>query len=220
MSRKNAGVTLGLCLLAAGTAGADSDAMKNCIAQWTTSCSKDCATAKCVSTCTTQAHDQCAKNIAAPQHVFNGPVSSTPVNDPQVCAAAPSDLSCHRISIDQLSEGSAISVTGAACSVVTGTVANRAYFGGGVTMYVICPNQGQFSASTAVIGRTCSSPTDGSFTIVASNECAGQTGCYGLIAVTPVGQNNFCGGDTTTVTTPPNGDPGWATCTGGGCPDI
>ncbi|MFN2548327.1 MAG: hypothetical protein ABR567_12915 [Myxococcales bacterium] len=192
--------------------------MKNCIAAWATSCSKDCATAKCVSTCTTQAHDQCARNVAAPQHVFNGPVASTPVTDPQVCSAAPAEVSCHRLSVDQLDTGSAISVTGAACSVVTGTVANKAFWGGGITMYVICPNQSQFSASTAVIGRACSSPTDGSFSIVATNDCAGQTGCYGVIAVTPVGENNQCGGDV--IQAPTNGDPGWATCTSGPCPDI
>jgi hypothetical protein len=218
MSRSNAAIvfTIALCLFVAGRAGAQNDPVNNCIAALTTSCSNDCATPRCVSTCAAQAHDQCTKDVTTPQHVFNGPVSSTPVTDPQVCAAAPSDLSCHRITVDQLVQGSAIAVTGAACSTVSGNVSNKAFWGGGVTMYVVCPNQGQFSASSSIIGRTCSSPADGSFSVVASNECAGQTGCYGMIAVTPVGQNNSCGGDAA----PANSDPGWTTCTGGACPGL
>src|SRR5438105_1113883 len=125
----------------AGGVSAQSDPVKNCIAALTASCSNECATARCTSNCATQAHDQCTKNVAAPQHAFNGPVSATPITDPQVCSAAPAEVSCRRLGVDQLAEGSAIAVTGAACAMVNGAVANKAFWVGGVAVYVGCPYQ-------------------------------------------------------------------------------
>ena len=168
-----------VCLLWSAVVRADSDAVKNCIAAWVTSCSKDCATARCVSNCTTQAQDHCAKDITAPQHVFNGPVTSTPI------PCANGDTSCG--------------------SIVSGTVTNSQFWGGDVTIYVICPSSGEGPATTFIIGRAPISATDGKFTMTVGSTFSGQNGCYGLIAVTPVAGAA-------------SHDPGWAPCTGGPCP--
>ena len=218
MSRKHAGIAFALCLVAAAGAGADSDAVKNCISAWVTSCSRDCATARCVSNCTTQAHAMCTKDITQPQHVFNGPVTSTPLPAAQ-CTPPDGTLSCQpppAITIDT----TIASVVGSTCSQIAGTVFNSAYFGGNVTIYVICPagsptpNSGP---STTIIGQGRSSCVDGSFSFQATNVCGGQqTGCYGLIAATPPSSCEACG--TCGDTQPSPGDPGWNTCTSDCCP--
>lgn len=192
--RRTAFVLFVLLLSAGGVLRADDDAVKNCISAWVTSCAKDCATAKCVAQCTTQAHAMCTKDITQPQHVFNGPVTTAPATECPiegipVCANP------------TLPTGS--------CSTVSGTVADPAFFGGTVTIYVICPagkpDARNESVTTTVLGRTLSSITDGTFTMTVTNQCSGQTGCYAIIAVGPPAGS---------------GDPGWTPCTGGGvCPN-
>jgi hypothetical protein len=211
MNRKNAGIAFALCLLAAGTAGADSDQVKNCISDWTTSCSKECATSKCVSNCTTQAQLECKKDVTQPQHVFNGPVVSTPVDSctPQFSGAACAPFVSQDVTV----------APPASCTTLTGTVANKAYWGGNVTVYVVCPagsplGRGSEITTTTIIGQAQSSCADGSFSMTATNACSGQTGCYGLIAATPASSCETCG--TCGLTTP--GDPGWNTCTSSLCP--
>lgn len=182
-----------LFLLAGPIARAeDDDSVKNCIAAWVTSCSKDCSTAKCVSQCTTQAHDHCTKDISQPQHVFNGPVTATPASE---CV------------LDTVPACANPSLQSGSCSTVSGTVADPAFFGGPVTIYVVCP-QGKPDArnealTTTVLGRTRSSSADGTFTMTVTNQCSGQTGCYAIIAVAPPAGS---------------GDPGWTGCTGSVCP--
>ncbi len=205
MNRKNGRIAFALCLLA-GRVDADTDPVTSCIADWTASCSKDCVTSQCVSNCTTQAHDQCNANVTAVQQVFSGPVTGTPTDQ---CTPPDSTPACAPDSVATAS---------ASCSMISGTVANRALRGGQVTIYVICPpftpagrqNDGN---STTVIGSTQSSCSDGSFTLTATNACAGQTGCYGIIAATPPSSCDACG---TCSATP--GDPGWSTCTSASCP--
>src|SRR5207237_9423910 len=132
------GIVFACCLLAAATARADAigddDNVKNCEAAMTSQCSADCANARCVAACAKQSREACKVNITTPQHVFNGPVISTPV--------------------------ACLSITTATCSAVSGSVANRNFFGGSVTLYAICPVR-SVNANTAVIGTTCSSATDG-----------------------------------------------------------
>ena len=204
MNRKNGGIGFALCLLA-GRVGADSSAMTQCIADWTTSCSKDCATSQCVSDCTTQARAMCDVNVTAAQQAFRGPVTATPTDQ---CTPPPTpDCAPYPVS-----------TASAACSVISGTVANEALWGGQVTIYVICPpfapaGRGLESVTTTVIGFTQSSCSDGSFTLTATNACAGQTGCYGLIAATPPESCESCG---TCAATP--GDPNWSSCTSAACP--
>lgn len=176
------------------------DPVTNCIAQWTTYCSAECATSKCVSNCTTQAQSMCRKDIAAPQNVFSGPVTATPVQCP---SGLPSPLTCSSpspITLDALTDTTS-------CSAINGTVAQKGMYGGNVTIYVVCPagtpigNPGQIT-STTIIGQAATSALDGSFGMVLVNSCGGPTGCYGLIGVTP----------------PTGADPGWNTCTSAACP--
>lgn len=179
MNRNSLGVGVALCLMA-GHASAD---FTSCVAEWTTACAKTCTTSQCVSNCTTQAQNQCAINLAAPQQVFSGPVTAAPVDSctqPDVLACAPG--------------------TGAltGCSNMSGTVADKAAWGGLVTIYVICPNAQ--NASTTVLGSGAISIADGSFSFSVTNACGGRTGCYGLFAVTSAG------------------DPTWSTCTSSSCP--
>ena len=220
MNRKSAGIAFALCLLIGSSVNADDDRdghVKKCRDDWVTSCSKECATARCVSNCTTQAHDQCGKDITAQQKTFSGPVTGTPTNE---CTPPDGRLAC--------APGLAITIdsnvapdTAASCSVIAGTVANHAYWGGDVTIYVICPagspvgNPGQATTST-VVGQAQSSCTDGTFSITATNQCGGQTGCYGLIAATPPTSCEACG--TCGDTAPAPGDPGWNGCTSTACP--
>jgi len=159
-------------------------------------CSEDCKTSRCVAKCEREAHDGCKVNVIATQHVFNGPVTSTPVSCPT-------------------------GGDGSACSAVKGTVANRAFFGGSVTFYAICPIRARADAITTVIATVCSSATDGTFSVIAPNTFAGQNGCYGLVAVAP-SPSNGCGVENFSPDAPPptNGDPGWNTCTGAPCPAI
>lgn len=214
MNLKITGTVVALCLLASGSVRADSGGIKNCIAQWTTSCSAGCATAQCVANCTTQAHDQCAKDIAAPQATFSGPVTATPVSceNPPVAACTPSLL---------ITTDGSVGGVSANCSQISGTVANRAFWGGDVTIYVVCPpftpagHQNDIT-TTSVIGQAGSSCTDGTFTVTAANACGGQTGCYGLIAVTPASSCEACGTCGASTNTP--GDPNWSTCTSTCCP--
>ena len=214
MTWKITGIVVALCLLPSSSVRADSGATKNCIAQWTTSCSAGCATAQCVANCTTQAHDQCAKDIAAPQATFSGPVTATPVSceSPPVAACTPNL---------QITTDGSVSGVSADCSQISGTVANKAFWGGNVTVYVVCPpgtpagNQNE-STTTSVIGLGSSSCTDGTFTLTATNSCGGQTGCYGLIAVTPASSCEACG--TCGASTSTQGDPNWNSCTSTACP--
>jgi hypothetical protein len=210
MNRKNGGIGFALCLLA-GRVSADSDAVTQCIADWTTSCSKDCATSQCVSDCTTQARAMCDVNVTAAQQAFRGPVTATPTDQ---CTPPPTPLAC----APELVLGSPAPPANATCSVISGSVANNALWGGQVTIYVICPpltpaGHENGVPTTTTIGNAQSSCADGSFTITASNVCAGQTGCYGLIAATPPESCDSCG---TCAATP--GDPGWSTCTSASCP--
>lgn len=220
MNRKNAGIVFALCLGAAATVRADDsdDARKSCIATWTTACSKDCAGAKCVSNCTTQAHNKCRTNLVAPQLVFNGPVSAVPTSQ---CPPLDGRLVCAppvQITVDD----TVVSVVGATCSLVSGTVANRNYFGGNVTVWVICPagtpvGSGSQATTSTIVGQGQSSCADGKFSFAATNQCGGvQTGCYGLIAATPPSSCETCG--TCDAVQPPPGDPGWNTCTSDVCP--
>jgi hypothetical protein len=217
MSRKNAGSVFALCLLMAGSVGADDDAKNNCIAAWVASCSRDCATPKCVSTCTSQAHQMCAQNVVAPQSVFNGPVVSTPTTqcvaqDRPFCAPPPA------ITVSD----SAAAVVGSTCSIVSGTVTTPAFFGGQVIIYVVCPpgapvGSGSQATTTTIVGSGQSDCATGKFSFTASNACGGQsTGCYGLIAATPPSSCEACG--TCGAPASPPGDPGWNTCTGDVCP--
>ena len=209
-----AGGALLLCLFASSRAVANNDGEKSCIAEWTASCSKDCTTAKCVSECTTQAHDHCVKDIAAPQNTFKGPVTATPTT----CDAPP--VAACSAPIVVTADGTVATVA-QNCSTVTGTVANKALWGGQVTIYVVCPagtpvGQPNETATTSVIGQTSSSCSDGSFILTATNSCSGQTGCYGVIAATPPTSCEACG--TCGAATPAAGDPNWSTCTDGCCP--
>ncbi len=156
MSRSNIGIAAALWLVA-GRANADST---SCVAAWTTACDKACTTSQCVSNCTTQAQTQCAVNLAAPQQLFNGPVTAAPVDS----CTAPIGLAC---------APSVGALTG--CSNISGTVANKASWGGLVTIYVICPNAG--SPSTTAIGSGAISTADGSFSFSVTNACGGRTGC-------------------------------------------
>jgi hypothetical protein len=195
-----------LCLLNTGIVRADSDAVKNCIANWVTSCSKECATAKCVSNCTTQAHERCTLNVVNPQMVFSGPVTSTFTDQ---CVPPEGAPACA-----PLSGQGTIASAGAACSVVSGTVADHQFWGGTVTIYIVCPagsppGNSREVTSVTIIASATSSCADGKFSMTGTNACAGQTGCYGLIAVTPPP-----GSCSPTLV----GDPGWSTCTGAICP--
>ena len=196
---------------AAGMKPAADENVKNCVANHTKECAEDCKTSRCVSKCEKAARDECKVNVIIAQHVFNGAVTSTPtdqceVGEPPVCAS-PNFTPANP------------------CSVIKGTVSNRAFFGGPVTIYVICPPgspagiEQPRGTTTTVLGQTCSSATDGSFTVTITNQCSGQTGCYGLIAAAPATRFD-CLGDAPVTAPPPNGDPGWDTCTSGGCPDI
>lgn len=219
MNRKLAGVAIALCLAATGSY-ADSDAIKNCIAQWTTSCNNDCeGNGKCQSLCTTQAHDKCTRNIAQAQQTFSGPVTAAPAacteDTLQVSACSPRIITNDDVVLSQAP---------ATCSQLTGTVANKNFYGGSVVIYVVCPANARVNqpGSTTIVGETCSDPSTGAFTINASNACSGQTGCYGLIAVAPgpvslQSTEQSCPGNNST-TSP--GDPNWSTCTSSTCPDI
>ncbi|TMA32927.1 MAG: hypothetical protein E6J88_01625 [Deltaproteobacteria bacterium] len=215
MNCKNIGWVFALCLVAAANAGADDrddndqdENVKNCEANHTKECAEDCKTARCVSKCEKEARAECKVNVIIAQHVFNGGVISTPTDQ----CSIDEEFQCAR----------GQNTNPAPCSMLKGTVANRAFFGGSVTVYVICPRVvfGTPTSSSTVIGSTCSDPNNGSFTLTETNACSGQTGCYGLIAVAPPGPDNVCGGETPVTAPPPNGDPGWDTCTSGGCPDI
>jgi hypothetical protein len=121
------------------------------------------------------------------------------------------------------STDSIAAVTGSTCSLVSGTVSNPAFFGGQVTIYVICPagmpaGSGNQALTTTVIGSGVSSCTDGKFSFVATSVCGGQqTGCYGLIAATPPTSCEACG---TCANGPASTDPGWNTCTNSACPST
>jgi len=214
MNRKNAGIVFALCLLSAGTVGADNDRdrddddnVRNCVGERSRDCSEDCKTSRCVAKCEKEAHEKCKVDVIVPQHVFNGAVISTPTNQ----CSVDEEFQCARGQNN----------TTAPCSALRGTVANRALWGGSVTVYVICPRvvEGTPTSTSTVIGSTCRSATNGSFTLTAPNACSGQTGCYGLITVAPAGVDNACGVDNPSPATP-NGDPGWSTCTSGPCPEL
>jgi hypothetical protein len=192
------GLVAALGLGVAGTAQAQSDHVKNCIAAWVSSCSADCTTARCVSACTTQAHAVCEQNITQPQNVFSGPVVSTPL-DPSECPSNDGVLAC------QLPLTAAAQST---CSSVAGTVADSTLCGGQVSIYVICPagapvGNPHEGTTTTIIGVGQSDPATCKFDFVATTVCGGApTGCFGLIG----------------VTSPIVGDPGWSPCTGDACP--
>jgi hypothetical protein len=202
-----------------GSADADGqdDAAKNCIAAWTTSCSRDCATPKCVSNCTTQAAAMCRKNVIDPQQVFTRAVTSTPISVCATPSAAPACAPPPPIA----AADSIQAAVGSTCSLISGTVSNPAFYGGQVTIYVICPpgmpaGTGNPSLTTTIIGSGSSSCVDGTFSFVATNVCGGQqTGCYGLIAATPPSSCEACG---TCAAGPASTDPGWSTCTSDACP--
>ena len=164
--------------------------VQECLATSTTPATASKCGKACVHTC--------RNDVTAPQDVFSGPVTATPV---QCTTDTSLLLSC------------ASQAGNAECSVTSGTVANQASCGGNVAIWVICPagtpngNPGQ-STTTTVIGTATSDPNTCAFTMTTTNACAGQTGCYGLVAATPppsAGLN-------------PTPDPGWRTCTGGSCP--
>jgi hypothetical protein len=96
-------------------------------------------------------------------------------------------------------------------------VADQQFWGGTVTIYIVCPAGSPFgnsglATSVTIIASATSSSADGKFSMTATNACGGQTGCYGLIAVTPAPN---CGSCSTIVV----GDPSWSTCTNGtACP--
>lgn len=186
----------------------DNDATKNCVAAWTTSCSKDCGTARCVSECTKQAMQMCEKDVTKPQQVFVGPVIALPLATNE-CPGASQAPQCTPFPVN----GSPAAAP-PSCSTVSGTVAARQFWGGLVTIYVICPpfspaGHENSTPTTTVLGHAPSSPTDGKFSMNVTNTCSGQTGCYGLIVVTPPA----CEGCA------PNPDPGWNTCTSSACPN-
>ena len=218
MNRNNAGVVFALCLLAAGNAGADDDQnTRSCIADWTTQCSRECATARCVSNCTTQAHDQCKKDLTASQHSFIGPVTGV-VSDS--CQGAPSPQQTQACTPFNNTDSLA-SQAAASCTTVRGTVANPALRGGKVTIWVICPSgkpDNREQGPTATPVGSAQSNCDGTFTVVSSNACSGVTGCYGLISVDdPSGdQCAVCGNCPGPTATP--GDPTWDRCTSTTCP--
>lgn len=209
MKRTALGLLVSFFILGSATLRAqEGGAMKDCIAAWTTSCTKDCATPRCVAECTLRAHDACAHNLTAPQTVFIGPVTAALTS----CAAPPVAACAAPAVID--------GTTPVGCSTVNGTVANPMFWGGNVTIYVICPpgtpaGHGNETSTVSVIGTAQSSCTDGKFTMTATNSCAGQTGCYGLIAVTPPASCETCG----TCSAAAPGDPGWNTCTAAVCPN-
>lgn len=214
MSRKNAGIVIALCLFTAGSVGADrgddrdDDDAKGCMSDWADSCSRECATARCVANCAAQARDKCKVNVTNPQVVFVGPVTSTPTNQ---CVPPDGTPAC-----TAPSNRDDTNATAASCSTLTGRVANRNFWGGNVTIYVICPAGSptpNSPATTTVIGTATSSCTNGRFTTTVTNACSGQTGCYGLIAATPPSSCETCGSCKA-----PTGDPGWGTCTAGPCP--
>lgn len=208
MTRTTLGITIttlvvGIGLGFARSADAQSDPIANCVSQWVASCSADCATARCVSNCTTQAHAVCEKNITAPQNVFSGPVTATPMQ----CEAPPVSACTSPVlpTDPTLSPDAADTAT---CSSVSGTVADKNLCGGNVTVYVICPpgspaGLGTEAVTASVLGQIQSDPNSCGFTMSVTNSCGGPTGCYGLIAVTPL---------------LPSSDPVWGSCTSGPCP--
>jgi len=218
MNRKNFGWVFALCLLATANAGADDrddddrdDNMRSCIAREIDDCADDCRTARCVSKCEKEAREKCKVNVIVAQHVFNGAVTSTPIQ--QECFDG--RLACFNPN----------AVPPGPCSEIKGTVANRAFFGGPVRIFVICPpgspaGTQNFATTTTVLGQTCSNPADGSFTMTVSNQCSGQSGCYALISAAPATTFDCLTDAPTDSTTTGGGDPGWDTCTSGACPDI
>jgi hypothetical protein len=202
MNRKNAAWVFGLCLLAAASASAADDAVRACTVKETNDCAQDCKTARCAAKCEKAAREKCRVNITVPQHVFNGAVIATPtaqceVGFPPACASpdfVPTDP----------------------CSLVRGTVAKHALWGGPVAIYVICPVVSS-GTTTTTLGQTCSSSIDGSFAMTVTNLCSGPSGCYALISAAQAGLSSACSPDA--ATTPSSGgDPGWSTCTAGPCP--
>jgi hypothetical protein len=93
-------------------------------------------------------------------------------------------------------------------------VANRLFFGGQVAIWVVCPagtpfGSGSGSTTTTLLATTTSNATTGAFSFSppVTGVCGGQSGCYGLIAVTPPPSDA------------PTPDPNWSTCTNGtACP--
>ena len=218
MNRKNAGIAFALCLLTAASVGADSDKdkVRNCIAEWTTSCPQQCGDATCVSQCTTMAQSMCrehgVKDITQQQHIFIGPVRSLPTTN---CDGAPQAPACTPFVNQDVT-----SPPPPTCWTVTGTVAKPAFRGGVVTVRVVCPpgtpagHQSE-TTTTSTIGQALSN-CDGSFTIKATGTCSGETGCYALITIDAPDADSCqaCGNCGQAAA----GDPGWNTCTDTCCP--
>ncbi|HUJ25287.1 MAG TPA: hypothetical protein VLW85_04660 [Myxococcales bacterium] len=143
--------------------------------------------------CGRQCVAACHKDIAKPQHVFDGPVISTPNCTTNSDSRTICTFSVH------------------------GTVANNAYCPGSVTFYAICPAGTPFCANSDsdclfTIGRATTN-ADCTFTTTLPDTFNGQNGCYGTVAATPAPTNN--------LQAPINGqgpDPAWGGCTGNGCP--
>jgi len=151
---------LSLVVVAAPAASDDDDAVGRCEEAFIKTCLQNGGDA-----CGKQAVQVCRRNISTPQHVFSGPVTSTPV-------------AC----VDSDGLGT--------CSAVSGTVADPSFCGGQVTIYIMCPaglpvGSGSETPTTTVLAQATSDPATCAFGMTASNAFAGPTGCYGLIAVTP-----------------------------------
>ncbi len=86
-----------------------------------------CSTQKCANLCELS----CKHDITQPQHVFNGPVTSTPL----VCTGG-ADTQCGFF--------------------VSGTVANQAFCPGTVTIYQICPgDRGTSILASGTVNADC-----------------------------------------------------------------
>jgi hypothetical protein len=153
----------------------------------------------------------CRQDVSAPQQAFKGKVTSTPI----ACTTAPTN------NLDSTSAPLACASSAAsnACASITGTVANPAFRGGDVTIWIICPAGTPYLSpnevtTTTKLASTPSDPVTGAFTFPeVTGACGGQTGCYGLLAVTPPRS-------TVPINSNSTPDPNWTSCTNGvSCPN-
>jgi hypothetical protein len=148
----NVRTVLVLCVLClAGSAGpAAADPADNCQSACVQQCLAQGAR-KCGNVCV----QMCRQDVTAPQTVFSGPVTSTPL-----CASS----------------------VGEQCGFfVKGTAADQSFCPGTVTFYAVCPGG---EPETNVIGTT-EIAADCTFSLTMPSTYSGDNGCYGLVAVTP-----------------------------------
>jgi hypothetical protein len=211
--------TVALISLLAGVSyangnGEDDDAVAD---QCQRECVEDCLVnstgAETAQKCEKACVRTCRQDITAPQRTFKGRVTATPVQCPSITTTTTTTLdTTSATSSFQLPCASSAGST--SCAAISGTVANRLFFGGAVTLWVICPAGTPFlspgeSTTTTRLATTTSDATTGAFSFrpPVTGVCSGQTGCYGLIAVTPAPSAN------------PTPDPNWNSCTNGiSCP--